>query len=248
MPQLMKKFEPSHMSNLRQVSSGSLQKQLIIFSRLVRGTLVKGGKFLLLILLKALFQKVLLLFLEVSPIWVPIWYVLLSWASILLLVLLFPFPIAGFFTSDSSLSNISSVLSASFADRVNTLYPQEAGLASLLRNGGFYVKAQTRRMARDQPLRMQALDDELTDQNQIIEYNPSDFAKHCHCVMSKEEVMTKFHVGPKTAEKTLQHTRQDGTRITPIFLCLVSIQLTMIITGIINWMASGVPMCFSIAQ
>ena len=67
-------------------------------------------------------------------------------------------------------------------------------------------------MARDQPLRMQALDDELTDQNQIIEYNPSDFAKHCHCVMSKEEVMTKFHVGPKTAEKTLQHTRKDGTR------------------------------------
>ena len=30
--------------------------------------------------------------------------------------------------------------------------------------------------------------------------------------MSKEELMSKFHIGPKTAEKTLQHTRQDGTR------------------------------------
>ena len=80
-----------------------------------------------------------------------------------------PFPVAGFSSSDSSFSNISSVLPSSFPDRVTTLHPQEAGLTSLLRNGGFYIKDQTRRMARGKPLRMQAIDDELTDRERKIE-------------------------------------------------------------------------------
>ena len=39
-----------------------------------------------------------------------------------------PFPVPGFSSSDSSLSNISSVLSSSFSDHVTTLHPTEIDL------------------------------------------------------------------------------------------------------------------------
>ena len=132
-----------------------------------------------------------------------------------------------FSASDSTFRNISSVFSSSFADNVSSLYPATPGLTSLLRNGGFHIKSATRRidkkrtaaifkvmtrsMAFKTPARDQSLDDSMTDQTNHV-YRPGNFSKTRHGNVTQQDLMTKWNLSRKVAEKTLQHTRQDGTR------------------------------------
>ena len=132
-----------------------------------------------------------------------------------------------FSTSDSTFRNISSVLSSSFADQVSALYPREPGLTSLLRKGGFQVKSATRRVDMEQtarinkvitrsmafkaPARDKSLDDAMTDQTNRV-YRPGDFSKTRHGNVTQQDIMSKWNLSRKAAEKTLEHTRQAGTR------------------------------------
>ena len=51
------------------------------------------------------------------------------------------FPYSDVSTSDLTFTNISCVYSSSFADEATSIFPRKQGLAMLLRNGGFSVKA-----------------------------------------------------------------------------------------------------------
>mmetsp|Transcript_12116 Transcript_12116/g.18275 ORF Transcript_12116/g.18275 Transcript_12116/m.18275 type:complete len:202 (-) Transcript_12116:1557-2162(-) len=44
-----------------------------------------------------------------------------------------------------------------------------------------------------------------------LEFRVSQFPKDRHSCMTKEELMHKWQLGPKTAEQTMLHTRQQGT-------------------------------------
>ena len=125
------------------------------------------------------------------------------------------FPYSDINTPDLTFTNISAVYSSSFADEVTSVYPHPQGLATLLRTGGFSVKAQTRSQAMLAPAVADAVD-ELVRATCSIEYHPNDFSKHRHCQMKCEDLEKKWHISKKSAEKTMQHTCQEGTRNAPM--------------------------------
>ena len=130
--------------------------------------------------------------------------------------------------SDSTFCNISSVFSSSFADKVSSIYPAILGLTALLRTGGFTVKTASRCKASEEvsrkinkvmtraqafkaPARAAVLHDSMADPAARV-YRPGDFSKTRHGNMKQEDLQLKFRIGRKTAEQTLKHTRQAGTR------------------------------------
>ena len=73
------------------------------------------------------------------------------------------------------------------------------------------MKAQTRSQAKLAPVVEEAVDESVRA-TRDIEYRPDDFSKNRHCLMKCEDLMEKWHISKKCAEKTMQCTCQEGTR------------------------------------
>ncbi len=121
------------------------------------------------------------------------------------------FPYFDVSTPDSNLRSISCVYSTSFADEACLHFPHEQGLATLMRTGGFKVMAQTRSQAKLAPVIEEAVDESVRATRRI-EYRPEDFSKTRHSLMKIEDLMEKWNISKKCAEKTMRCTRQEGTR------------------------------------
>ena len=73
------------------------------------------------------------------------------------------------------------------------------------------MNAQTRSQAKLAPVIAEAVDESVRA-TRSIEYRPEDFSKTRHCLMKTEDLMEKWNLSKKCAEKTMQCTRQEGTR------------------------------------
>ena len=123
--------------------------------------------------------------------------------------------------SNSFWSTISSVFTRSFSDVVSSRFSKPSvpsdDLFSSLRQRGFSIKVETRRsVSRDDKLDVfveDALDsDPAPNPPKKVVFSPSQFPQRRHQKMTKDELIRKWRIGPKTAEATLRCTRQQGTR------------------------------------
>ena len=122
------------------------------------------------------------------------------------------FPYSDIDTPDLTFSTISSVYSSSFSDKASAAYPRDTSVSTLLRTGGFQIgKATTRAQAKLAPAIDEAVDESVRAKRSVT-YRPDDFSKHRHSMLKAEDLMEKWHLSKKSADKTLQHTRQEGTR------------------------------------
>ena len=122
-------------------------------------------------------------------------------------------PVLGY--SDFTIGSVSTAYSMFLHDAVLELDNCDSDLTCFLRIGGFSTNTDSRKgktvtWADQQPSVNE--DEPVEEQMSRIEFRASQFPKDRHSRLTKEELMKKWRIGPKTAELTLRHTRQQGTR------------------------------------
>ena len=116
--------------------------------------------------------------------------------------------------SDRVIGGVSTAFGNSFYDAALNFDSSEDDLTAYFRHGGFSVACDTRKgkTVRWDDQEASSKEDDSEKELSRMEFRASQFPKDRHSRLTKEELMRKWRIGSKTAEQTMLHTRQQGTR------------------------------------